>query len=270
MLRHSVIFGLIFTLLTWCGLAMATGYIAIVVDDMGYSYLENEIFKLSPKISISIIPDAPFATERNSQAQQQGRNILIHLPMQPMNYHSIEKHNLHTGMNAKDVQTIMDFATSKVPNAIGLNNHMGSRATADEQLMNLLMQQLQQRNLNFLDSMTTAKSVARAKANAHGVKNLRRDIFLDDANDFPSLHQQWQKAINHARKHGVTVMIMHPRPHSLQVLKQGLANLPSDIELIKINQLWNKQTSSKFISTPPKPPAIDDPVQINSASEVDL
>ncbi len=146
-------------------------------------------------------------------------------------------------MSEVQVATLIKNAKMQIPNAIGLNNHMGSKATTDKQSMQHLMKSLSQHNLSFLDSKTAGNSVAYKTAKEYGIKALERHIFLDDSDEFNDVQRQFSNAIHYARKHGVAVMIGHPRKNSVEVLENGIANLPADIQLVSLRELWNGDES---------------------------
>lgn len=215
--------------------------LAIVIDDIGYHSREDlAIYTLPKEIAVAIIPSAPYARVRNEQAQQQQRDILIHLPMQPQADIQIEEGGLSLEMTQFEVDRQIELARKVVSNAVGLNNHMGSIATVDESLMTKLMITLRQNRLAFLDSRTTAKSVAAKVAREQGVKVLERHFFLDDSHRYNDILHQFQQALKYARKHGVAVVIGHPRPNTVRVLQEALVHLPKEIELVKISRLWQE------------------------------
>ncbi|MFC0322649.1 divergent polysaccharide deacetylase family protein [Gallibacterium melopsittaci] len=214
--------------------------LAIVIDDIGYrTHEDNEIYALPLAVNVAIIPSAPHAKVRAKQAQQQGRDTLIHMPMQPKGNIKLEENGLVLGLSTAQVAHRVELAQQIVPNAIGMNNHMGSAATSDTALMSALMQQLAQRGLSFLDSKTIGSSVVSKIGKLYGVNILERNIFLDDNNEYSSVLAQFQSAIHYARKHGTAIVIGHPRKNTVAVLKQQLAQLPPDIQLTRISQLWH-------------------------------
>ena len=240
---------IIFSNALYTSISLAQNKLAIVIDDVGYHLKEDAtIFAMPREISVAIIPAAPHARARNQEAKSQGRDILIHMPMQPMRAVKIEDGGLHLGMSATQVNNRVNTAKNIVNYAIGMNNHMGSAATADPQLMTYLMTALQERHLFFLDSRTIGKSVAGKIAKEQGVRSLDRHIFLDDSNELADVQHQFQVAIQYARKHGTAIAIGHPRPNTIAVLQAGLNNLPADIQLVGMGNLWRNE---KVI--PPKP-----------------
>ena len=240
---------IIFSTALYTSISLAQNKLAIVIDDVGYHLKEDAaIFAMPREISVAIIPAAPHARARNQEAKSQDRDILIHMPMQPMRAVKIEDEGLHLGMSATQVNNRVNTAKNIVNDAIGMNNHMGSAATADPQLMTYLMTALQEKHLFFLDSRTIGKSVAGKIAKEQGVRSLDRHIFLDDSNELADVQHQFQAAIQYARKHGTAIAIGHPRPNTIAVLQAGLNNLPADIQLVGMGNLWSNE---KVI--PPKP-----------------
>ncbi|MFZ7136501.1 divergent polysaccharide deacetylase family protein [Avibacterium avium] len=220
-------------------IALSQSRLAIVIDDVGYRPKEDAAIYAMPKeISVAIIPSAPYAKQRNDQAKQQNRDVLIHLPMQPMGSHKIEAGGLSLGMSQQTVREKVQSAKKTVSAAIGLNNHMGSAATADQDLMTKLMIALQEQHLFFLDSRTIGRSVASKTAKQQGVKALDRHIFLDDSDAFADVQRQFQQAIAYARKHDTAIVIGHPRKNTVAVLQNGLRTLPKDIQLVNMGSLW--------------------------------
>lgn len=229
----------------FCALFTANGFaarLAIIIDDVGYRADDQKIYQLPKEISVAIIPSAPHATSRAEQAKQQGRDILIHQPMQPKANIKLEKEGLRLGMSADQVAHNIDYARQRVPYAIGLNNHMGSAATSDRTLMQHLMKSLARHKLFFLDSRTIGSSVASKVARENGVIALDRHIFLDDSDKYSDIQRQFNLSLQYARKHGSAIVIGHPRKNTIKVLQQGIQNLPEDIQLVGMGSLWRKET----------------------------
>ena len=233
---------IVFSTALYTSFSFAQSKLAIVIDDVGYHSKEDAaIFAMPREISVAIIPAAPYARARNQEAKSQGRDILIRMPMQPISAIKIEDGGLHLGMSAAQVNDRVNTAKNIVRDAIGMNNHMGSAATADPQLMTYLMTALQEKHLFFLDSRTIGKSVAGKIAKEQGVRSLDRHIFLDDSNEFADIQRQFKAAIHYARKHGTAIAIGHPRPNTIAVLQAGLRNLPEDIQLVGMGNLWRNE-----------------------------
>ncbi len=148
------------------------GNLAIVIDDFGYRpQTENQILALPPAISVAVLPNAPHAREMAIKAHNSGHEVLIHLPMAPLSKQPLEKDTLRPEMSSEEIERIIRDAVSKVPNAVGLNNHMGSAMTSSLFGMQKVMQALERYDLYFLDSMTIGNSQAMRAASGTGVRS---------------------------------------------------------------------------------------------------
>jgi polysaccharide deacetylase 2 family uncharacterized protein YibQ len=126
----------------------------------------------------------------------------------------------------------------QVPHAAGVNNHMGSRFTEDEQAMTAVMAVLRERGLYFVDSLTTSRSVGSATAQRAGVPAVRRDIFLDNVAEVDAIVQQIRRLAGKARRNGSAVGICHPYPETLQALRQELPKQAGQgIEFVPVSGL---------------------------------
>ncbi|MNN32043.1 Divergent polysaccharide deacetylase [compost metagenome] len=144
----------------------------------------------------------------------------------------------HPGTPIDELAKRLDAALAKVPYAAGINNHMGSRMTAQREPMAWLMGELQRRHLFFVDSRTSAATVAAAEAQAQGLAHVSRDVFLDDVRTAEAITGQLQQGIALAHKQGSAVLIGHPYPQTLEVLERELPRLRSQgIELIRLKQM---------------------------------
>lgn len=241
-IQSAVVFFCVLSALFPLALQAQTGKLAIVIDDLGYQPQEDAAILAMPKeISVAIIPAAPYARQINQQAKAQARDILIHMPMQPVGNHKIEAGGLYLGLSQQEVSERVQQARAVVSDAIGMNNHMGSAATSDSTLMTYLMRELHKQQLFFLDSRTIGRSVAEKVAKEQGVTALGRHIFLDDSNHYEDVYAQFQKSLQYARKHGTAIVIGHPRHNTIAVLQAGLRNLPADIQLVGMGSLWRNE-----------------------------
>ncbi|MEZ4387795.1 MAG: divergent polysaccharide deacetylase family protein [Candidatus Krumholzibacteriia bacterium] len=143
------------------------------------------------------------------------------------------------GMDRDAIAGVVDQALAALPNVRGVNNHQGSAATADQATMTALMAVLRERDLFFLDSLTTASSVAYQSALAAGVPTARNRIFLDDDPDSPqTIRKRLQTLIRSARATGAAIAIGHPHPATLSVLQQELPRLAADgIRFVTLSEL---------------------------------
>jgi polysaccharide deacetylase 2 family uncharacterized protein YibQ len=122
---------------------------------------------------------------------------------------------------------------------VGVNNHMGSRATRSRAEMDAVMAELAARGLVFVDSRTTHGSVAHVAASARGIPNLRNDLFLDvDTDDPREIRRRLDRLLVIARKRGWAVGIGHVHPNTIAVLEDFLPGVdPADVELVPVSEL---------------------------------
>ena len=203
------------------------GDLVIVIDDVGYSVTRGaRAIALPGPITIAVLPFAPHTPHLVKQAVSAGKDVIVHQPMQPQpSAHAREEQGtLRLEMTPHKFDALVSAALDAVPGRVGLSNHTGSLLTAHHQPMQRLMQQLSQRGLYFLDSRTTAQTVALNVAQQFGVPALKRDVFLDHVPTADAIHQAFEQALYVARQQGHAVLIGHPYPVSLEYLE---ARLPS-------------------------------------------
>lgn len=236
----SVVFSCCFVLLQLLP-SVEAAKLAIVIDDFGYrKQIEEQFMLLTPNITVSILPNSPYAEKMALYAYENGNDIMIHLPMAPISKQILEKDTLTPDMSQQEIQRIIAEAILKVPYAIGINNHMGSKMTANSAGMYKVMESLLNYPLFFLDSRTIAHSKAMAIAREYNIPTIGRDIFLDDLQDEKSINIQFNLAIDLARRQGKAIIIGHPYLSTLNVLRQKLSQLPDDIEVVKLSSLLSK------------------------------
>lgn len=222
------------------------GKLALVIDDFGYRpHDENQVLTMPTAVSISVLPNAPYATAMADKAHAQGREILIHLPMAPLSKQPLERDTLRPDMSRDEIARIVREAVINVPYAVGLNNHMGSAMTQSLIGMQNFMQVMGHYPFYFLDSMTIGDSKSSQAAAGTGVKVIKRDVFLDDTANEDDIRQQFNRAVALARRKGSAIAIGHPRPSTVKVLQEMLAQLPPDIVLVRPSSLLNPLSVSK-------------------------
>jgi polysaccharide deacetylase 2 family uncharacterized protein YibQ len=200
------------------------GRLAIIIDDLGSDRGAAEaIFALGYPLTISVLPNHEHSAEIAEKAHRRGFQVMLHLPMQSVANETPEAQELHPGMPAPEVASLVDQFLKNVPDAAGVNNHQGSQATADATLMDELMPVLRDRHLFYVDSRTTAATVAYDTAQDFGVRSAFRNVpFLDDVAEVAAVRKQLQLALRGAREKGEAIAICHPHPATLQALREVL------------------------------------------------
>jgi len=203
--------------------APARPQLAIVIDDLGNDRAQaDSLFRIAYPLTISVLPHEANSGEIAEEAHRRGFQVMLHLPMASNAGDRDEAIELHPGMASAEVEKTFAAMLDTVPYAAGVNNHEGSLGTADQKLMDELMPLLHQRNLFFIDSRTTAATVAETAAHAAGVAAARRNVFLDDEQAVPAVRKQFSLAIRDAREKGSALAIGHPHPETLEVLSEML------------------------------------------------
>jgi polysaccharide deacetylase 2 family uncharacterized protein YibQ len=198
--------------------------LAIVLDDLGNDRAAADaIFALPYPLTISVLPNHAHSLEIAEEAHRRGYEVMLHLPMQSVGNETPEAQELHPGMPADDIPVLFEQMMQSVPNAAGVNNHQGSQATADPALMEELMPVLQKWNLFYVDSRTTAATVAYDTAQRFGVRSGFRNVpFLDDVAEVSAVRKQLELALRGAKEKGEAIAIGHPHPATLQALSEIL------------------------------------------------
>lgn len=221
--------------------AKKVGNIAIVLDDMGNSLSDFQAISLPKEVTFSILPYTPQGKRLAKIARQQNREILAHIPMQAKTGNRmLGKGALMLNMHEQEFKAQLQRALHYLPDAQGINNHMGSRLTEKTKPMRWTMEVLQQRGFYFLDSRTTAQTIAESTAKILNVPALRRNVFLDNVKTEQAMRRQLQRAVHLSKYQQKVVIIAHPYPETLHFLEQQLKQPISGFKLIALKQLIPK------------------------------
>ena len=220
--------------------------LALIIDDMGYHpETEFEFLGLNLNLTFSFIPFAPSTAESLAIARRQQRDILLHLPLEAMD----PKWNSTPGLlrsKWSEDKIITGFirALEEVPMAVGVNNHMGSRFTANRKAMTSLLSQFPAYDLFFLDSLTTSESVGAEVAAKQKLPFLARDIFLDNKQEEREIERELEKLLGIAEERGWAVGIGHCYKQTFNVLKKREKELQSRVNLLKLSELVARQNTN--------------------------
>ncbi len=199
------------------------GRIVLVLDDWGYNLKHRDFITDNDfKVTLSVLPFTPYAEAVAELAAVHGKDVLIHMPMEPQHKESygLEPNTLMVGMSRQQIINSLEAAYRSVPNAKGISNHMGSRATEDPALMNVVFQFLRARAIFFFDSAVTSSSLGREMARKYGVGFSERQIFVDNEDDAAYIRRQLVSLAQRAKASGVAVGIGHDRPTTIAVLEE--------------------------------------------------
>lgn len=218
--------------------------IALIIDDFGYSKgktVEFTLRNLNIPLTVSIIPGTPYAKAIAEEAHHDGKEVMVHLPMEPKGkFNNNYRWIIMEKMGEKEVERITKEAIDEIPYSVGLNNHMGSLITERKKIMEFILQVIKEKNFYFIDSKTSSQSIAFPLAEKMKVKSARRDIFLDNKKDNKYIRRQFKKLIFLAEKKGEAIGIGHINYVTIQSLKRITSQLENrKIQLVYVSELVN-------------------------------
>lgn len=196
--------------------------VAIIMDDMGRSLQAmRTLLSYDLPVTPAILPYTSRATEAALLFQQAGREYMIHMPMQPNSYPNVNPgpNPLLIGQSETETRRLVRSYMDRVPGAVGGNNHMGSRYTQDRSAMRVVLDELQQQSLFFIDSKTIGSSVAYDEARRMKVPTAARQIFLDNREDVDYIRAQIRAMVRMAGERGELIAICHPHQKTFEALQ---------------------------------------------------
>lgn len=221
--------------------------IALIIDDMGNHKQDAAAFALPSNVTFAILPNKPLSTLFSKRATAQQREVMLHMPMESLAGNNQEKNVLLSSMPPFQIIRMLKTALSTVPDAVGVNNHMGSRLTQLTLPMSITMEFLSEHGLFFVDSRTTKYSKAEVIAKQNGVLSTKRNVFIDHTPSPEQIDKQFQRLIRLSKKHGYAVGIAHPYPETLKYLKAHLHTLQQHgIELVKLSDVLSARTAYAY------------------------
>jgi len=216
------------------------GQMAIVIDDFGYSKEPISAFAtIARPLTFAILPYRPFSNEAAARGLSSGHQIMLHLPMEPLaQAEQSEKLTITVNMNDGEIQEMTRNAIQSIPGLIGVNNHQGSRVTADKHIMKVVLGELQTSNLFFLDSRTNSQSVGADTARQMGIRTGENQLFIDNTDDVSAVKAKLRTAQGMAIKHGSVIVIGHARMNTATAVSEMISELEAKgIQLVFVSQL---------------------------------
>lgn len=216
-----------------------TAKVVIIIDDMGmarrYSF---DTLDLPAPLTLAFLPYAPNLSELTVPAKKKGHELIIHVPMEPMDSsQNMGPSGLTTKMSKDEFMDVLDnHVFTAFEGYVGINNHMGSRLTQNERAMGWVMEALKARGLFFVDSKTIGSSVGARKAFEAGVPYAERDVFLDHYDTYEAVIKALGELERTAHRQGVAIAIGHPRKHTLEALRDWMPSMKErGLELVPVS-----------------------------------
>ncbi|SMC09379.1 divergent polysaccharide deacetylase family protein [Nitratiruptor tergarcus] len=212
--------------------------LVLILDDVAYRYQVNAIKRLGLKITPSFFPPTPRHPNTWKYAKE-FRHYMIHLPMEATNFPHEEYNTLHTNSSKEFIERVVASLRERFPHAKFINNHTGSKFTADAAAMNRLIPLLNKYGFIFVDSRTTPNTVVKSVVEKYGYPYIARNIFLDNEQNVSYIRNQLKKAVHIAKRNGYAIAIGHPHQKTLQALARS-KDILKDVQLIYIDDLYTK------------------------------
>ena len=221
------------------GRAVLRPKIALVIDDLGGENLVvRELLQWDLPLTFSILPFTPHAKTIAKEAHQKGKEVILHVPMEPHGYPKVRPGEgaLLEGMNEENLRRQLVKDIEAVPYIKGASNHMGSRLMEDPEKVKIILLELKRRRLFFLDSRTTPQTVGMDVAQGIGVKAMERSLFIDHSPDEGDIKQKIEKLIRLSLSNGKAIGIGHPHPSTLKSLKEMIPKMKEKgIEIVPLS-----------------------------------
>jgi polysaccharide deacetylase 2 family uncharacterized protein YibQ len=225
--------------------------ISIIIDDLGYRLKEGKtVINLAGPLTYAAIPHAPHTHALANLANQQGKEVMVHLPMQAEVETPTEKGALMLDMTHAEFIKVLNSNVQAVPHAVGINNHQGSLLTRHPGHMAWVMAEIKKSgDLYFIDSRTSKQSVAEKVAREYFVPTLHRDVFLDHDKQIKSIRTQFMQLVRVAKRRGSAIGIGHPYPETIKVLREMLPKLEElGVRLVPVSAQFETKPLKKQLA----------------------
>lgn len=219
--------------------AKVMGRLAVVIDDAGRDLDSQHVYEnMGIPLTLAVMPNQVHTREAAQSWAAHGLPVIIHQPMESVSGVGMEPKVILTSMSTTEMRAMLKSSFSQVPEAVGMNNHQGSKATIDRPTMDVVMNELHHRNMFFFDSRTNSTTVADAAAASYGVRYVRNDLFVDNEADVTYISNMIREGANRAEKYGTYVIIGHCRPKTAEAFRQMVPKLKAEgIQFIYVSSL---------------------------------
>ncbi|MEO9170276.1 MAG: divergent polysaccharide deacetylase family protein [Candidatus Baltobacteraceae bacterium] len=204
--------------------------LALIIDDCGqWIATERGFVALDVPLTVSVLPDVAYTATIAREADEAGKGVMLHLPMETLSGMNPGPGEITTEMTDAQIARQVESDLAQVPLATGVNNHEGSKASADPRVMrDVLRAIVKHGNLFFIDSKTNSRSIAEQTAVEAGVPTAARDVFLDNKEDVAYSEMQLREAADIAKRTGSAIAIGHPRATTLAAVRALIPELRAD------------------------------------------
>ncbi len=215
------------------------GKLAVVIDDAGRDLESQHVYEsLGIPLTLAVMPNQVHTRDAALSWHAHGLPVILHQPMESVSGIGMESKAILTSMGDEEIRSLLKSSLSQVPEAVGINNHQGSKATTDRHTMDVVMNELHHRHLFFFDSRTNSTTAADAAAASYGVPYVRNDLFVDNEADVSAISSMIREAAKRAQKYGTYVIIGHCRPKTAEAFRQMVPQLEKEgIQFVYVSSL---------------------------------
>lgn len=215
------------------------GKLAVVIDDAGRDLESQHVYEsLGIPLTLAVMPNQVHTRDAALSWHAHGLPVILHQPMESVSGIGMESKAILTSMGDEEIRSLLKSSLSQVPEAVGINNHQGSKATTDRHTMDVVMNELHHRHLFFFDSRTNSTTAADAAAASYGVPYVRNDLFVDNEADVAAISSMIREAAKRAQKYGTYVIIGHCRPKTAEAFRQMVPQLEKEgIQFVYVSSL---------------------------------
>lgn len=219
--------------------AAVKGKLAVVIDDAGRDLESQHVYEsLGIPLTLAVMPNQVHTRDAALSWHAHGLPVILHQPMESVSGIGMESKVILTSMGDEEIRSLLKSSLSQVPEAVGINNHQGSKATTDRHTMDVVMNELHHRHLFFFDSRTNSTTAADAAATSYGVPYVRNDLFVDNEADVAAISSMIREAAKRAQKYGTYVIIGHCRPKTAEAFRQMVPQLEKEgIQFVYVSSL---------------------------------
>jgi polysaccharide deacetylase 2 family uncharacterized protein YibQ len=217
--------------------------VAIIIDDLGYDHkIAAKFISLDAALTFAVLPHSPFQEKIANMAHARGKQTMLHLPMEPDKYPSVNPGpgTLLSTMPPDELIAQLENNLAAVPYIKGVNNHMGSKFTAASDQIHQVFSVLKQRGLFFIDSRTTGSTVCRPAARLFQLPFAQRDVFIDHFQKSDFIRKQLKELVRVARRNGQAVGIAHPHMITFRILKEMLPEIKNQVQVVPASEIVSK------------------------------
>jgi polysaccharide deacetylase 2 family uncharacterized protein YibQ len=223
--------------------------VAIIIDDFGNNMKgTKQMFSLPIPLTAAVMPFLPSTKQDAQEAHKKGYEVIVHLPMEPIRGKKswLGPNAITTDLSDQEIRKRVEMAIKDVPFAVGMNNHMGSKATADERVMRIVLSVCREHGFFYLDSKTNPKSVVQKIAEKAGVPVIENKLFFDDIYTHQHIAKQANLLLQKTKEEPVMIAIGHVGPPgeiTSSVISSYIPKIKQEAKFVFVSQLL-----------PPKPP----------------